>query len=82
MDNGSYLIIALVILVIAEIVAICKCGKGWNNNALRLVLFTVVGFLAVITGFFVDIDRALIATYGLLGAIVGHLATRASGTEN
>ena len=82
MDNGSFLIFALVILVIAEIIAICKSGKGWNNNALRLVGFTVVGFLAVITGFFINIDRALIATYGLLGAIVGHLATKTSGTEN
>jgi uncharacterized membrane protein len=81
LDGGQSLMVVLFLVVSGEIVAVCICRKGWNNNALKLVGFTVVGFLAVLAGIYVDIPNALTAVYALMGAIVGGISIKTSATE-
>ncbi len=75
MDNGSYLIFMLGLVVVFEVFSVTKSEKGWTDNSIKIIGLTVVSFLSVIAALVVPegSKEALTGVYGILGGIAGYL---------
>ena len=74
--EGVYIIVGLLLVLVVEGIFFRSPGGGLSDQGVSVMGLTVVAFLAVIAGVYVTIDTASEAVYAVLGAIVGHLATR------
>lgn len=65
-------IIALLIVVLAQMVM--AWWRDWNTNAIKIVGFTTLAFVAVFAALTVSNTQNGSAVFGLLGTIAGYLA--------
>ena len=79
-DNGSLMIVVLGVVITTEVIAVTRSGKGWTNNAIKLIGITTISFLAILAALIVPVEskEALTGAYSILGGIAGYLF----GTKN
>lgn len=65
-------VVALLIVVLAQM--IMAWWKNWNTNAIKIVGFTTLAFVAVFAALTVSNNQNGSAVFGLLGTIAGYLA--------
>jgi hypothetical protein len=73
-QNGLLLVIAFIVVVVAEVVLLTKNGEKYSARGVQIIGLTIVAFLGVFSGLVVSSASNASAVFGLLGAVAGYLA--------
>lgn len=70
-------VVALLVVVLAQMAM--AWWRNWNLNAMKIVGFTTLAFVAVFAALTVSSTQNGSAVFGLLGTIAGYLAGKGEG---
>lgn len=75
-QNGLLLVIAFIVVVVAEVVLLIKSESKYGVGGVQIIGLTIVAFLGVFSGLVVASQNNASAVFGLLGAVAGYLVGR------